>query len=158
VLLENGAFAHKPNVDGVTPLHDPANKGHLAIVWLLVENGAIVHAQDAGRHTSSYYAERAGHAAVASFLRKTAGEQHPACDHICAVLCIMLVLGGKCVTTHITLFYYDKKDINFSIAKCFGIRDQLQFHGHDSRGGSREIGAFNCFNRVMEVEGSVVMA
>jgi hypothetical protein len=50
-----------------------------------------------------------------------------------------------------------KQYVNFSFSKYFGIRDQLWFHGHDSR-GDREIEALHCFNGATEVEGSVVVA
>jgi hypothetical protein len=41
--------------------------------------------------------------------------------------------------------------------KKSGIRDQMQFHGHDSR-ADREIDAFHRFNGATEVEGSVEVA
>jgi hypothetical protein len=47
--------------------------------------------------------------------------------------------------------------IEFFFEKCFGICEQMQFHGHDSR-GDREIDAFHRFNGATEVEGSVVVA
>ncbi len=49
------------------------------------------------------------------------------------------------------------KQFEFFFEKWFGSRDQLQFHGHDSR-GDREIDAFHRFNGATEVEGSVVVA
>ena len=47
--------------------------------------------------------------------------------------------------------------IVFLFEKRFGIRDQMQFYGHDSR-GDREINAFHRCNGATEVEGSVVVA
>jgi hypothetical protein len=43
-----------------------------------------------------------------------------------------------------------KRNINFFFAKCTGIREQLYFHGHDSRRDC-EFGAFHCFNGATEV-------
>ena len=68
------------------------------------------------------------------------------------------------IRSHIILlrFFLHVEDIPhrkfvFFFEKKFGIRDQLQFHGHDIR-GDREIEAFHRFNGPTEVEGSVVVA
>jgi hypothetical protein len=49
------------------------------------------------------------------------------------------------------------RKIEFFFEKCFGIRDQMQFHGHESR-GDREIDAVRRFNGATEVESTVVVA
>ena len=54
-----------------------------------------------------------------------------------------------------TVFQKGKSNVFFG--KCFGIRDQLSFHGHISR-GDRKNEAFHCFNGATELESSVVVA
>lgn len=78
LLLISGARTNSKTREGFnspdeyTPLHIAAERGHLAVVMLLVAAGAKVDATNAKSATALDLALSSGHASVVKFLKKTA--------------------------------------------------------------------------------------
>ena len=69
LLLRNGANINAKTPIGVTPLHNAASKGRLAVAETLLAHGADVHAKTENGHTPLAYAEREKKSDVAELLR-----------------------------------------------------------------------------------------
>lgn len=76
LLNQRKLNVNEPNKMGMTPLHLAAYQGHESIIEMLLAAGADPLARDERRRTASNWAERRGHAAVATALR-TAERRNP---------------------------------------------------------------------------------
>lgn len=67
------ASVNLANLEGRTPLHAAADRGHLPVVKLLLQHGAAVNAQDNNRKTPLQLAMANGHVDVALLLASASG-------------------------------------------------------------------------------------
>lgn len=70
LLVESGANVNAKRDSGFTALIDAANKGQSVMVELLLAHGADINATTGGKnHTAAFWADEAGHYAIAALLR-----------------------------------------------------------------------------------------
>lgn len=69
LLLENGADANQPQMQGINAIHSATHRGNLAIVKLLVQHKVNVMAKTQEGKTALDFAEADGHQEVADYLR-----------------------------------------------------------------------------------------
>lgn len=72
-LLQNGADAKVPDLNGVLPIHRAARAGHLPVLEMLAKSGTDWYTGDKDDKTALVHAVEAGHIEVTQYLAEQAG-------------------------------------------------------------------------------------
>ena len=74
-LLDAGATLDPQDLNGETPLHWAATRGHEAVVKRLLDAGAALHRRDQEGETALYWADMEGNEAVVECFLAAAAER-----------------------------------------------------------------------------------
>ncbi|OQS02388.1 ankyrin [Thraustotheca clavata] len=120
LLLNHAIDINKPNMDGMTPLHEAAKCGHFEIVKSLVESGAKIHAlNNYGQSTIDIASD---HPAISNYLssqdRISSLEEPPRYDVSCERMLAQAIEDGD--DNMVFVYIFSSPDINLNSIVCDG--------------------------------------